>query len=407
MGYTINSPRNSFVKFASAEQLNDCCEDQQEFCIPVINENDLVFQIIVTADTAEEFNTLWSAPDNNASLFIVDQPEGNTIVNLESQSLYFQKFRTGEKQITYFWNNPFNGLSAAVSCNQCFYLSFIITEPNPQTVFSNCLIRKCESCYTTVLEYYCSDDYDQFNYCNVTNGFNRVRLPIYLHQPQFIEEAAKYRRSSGDIKVTKSVITKEYQVVTEFFPEHLHEKLKVALSHDHVSVDSESYSGGIYASNNYEIEWNEDMCVAQAKFKATATPYIIRNNNCEECQDFDVPVEPVECPTVTDIIGQFEKVDSQSFKIVINRLIYAVPSVGIVGYSIYYQLPSGSGNWELWGNAGFDPDGYRVVFGPTEPLEIMPLDYPNPADPRGIIDIKFVNDCNGGQSGKSFSYNGF
>src|SRR5687768_3265995 len=84
---------------------------------------------------------------------------------------------------------------------------------------------------------------------------NRVRLPIKLHKPQFVEESDKYRKANGASVVLSVVIRKIYEGQTDSLPEKLHERLKIALRHDTVIIEGDKYAGAIVQDGSYDIEW--------------------------------------------------------------------------------------------------------------------------------------------------------
>jgi hypothetical protein len=117
---------------------------------------------------------------------------------------------------------------------------------------------------------------------------NRVRLPIKLHKPQFVEESDKYRKANGVSVVLSVVIRKIYEGLTDSLPEKLHERLKIALRHDSVIIEGDKYAGAITQEGSYDIEWIDFLSkpIAQAKFKAEVTPFNASNSNCGTCEEY-------------------------------------------------------------------------------------------------------------------------
>jgi hypothetical protein len=114
---------------------------------------------------------------------------------------------------------------------------------------------------------------------------NRIRLPIYLTRPQFPDEKTVRVRADGSRKTQNIVISKEYEGVTEKFPEWVHERLKIALNHDTVIIEGERYFGELVV-DGYEIEWTDfmDYPYGPATFKARVNPYGMVNSNCKSCE---------------------------------------------------------------------------------------------------------------------------
>lgn len=139
---------------------------------------------------------------------------------------------------------------------------------------------------------------------------NRVRLPIKLHKPQFVEESDKYRKANGVSVVLSVVIRKIYEGLTDSLPEKLHERLKIALRHDSVIIEGDKYAGAIVQEGSYDIEWIDFLSkpIAQAKFKAEVTPFNASNSNCGTCEEYAQVV--AEDDDIGDIPeGSFPAVD--------------------------------------------------------------------------------------------------
>lgn len=323
----VNAPY-SFVQFDSPVVEDACCDGVQEFCIPVIEETDTYFQIKVTTTDYAEVLALLAAPIADMQLLLLSG-SANTPATISANilrnwtaadGLLFERYRTGIYEVTYLWRSAFKDIKTLLNCGDCFQLAIIksdstltsgefsdefsdefsidVLETLDIVAISNCFKRHCTDCYMSILEYYNDDDYADFNYCNITNPVNRVRLPFYLTQPKQVEDKSVYRKSNGKIKQTRSLLTKEYLVPTDHLPGWVHDRISVALAHDEVGVESGTYSGGISKNGEYAIEWTDNICVAPALFKALATPYAIRNNNCQECEVI-VACEPVVIPDFT------------------------------------------------------------------------------------------------------------
>lgn len=117
---------------------------------------------------------------------------------------------------------------------------------------------------------------------------NRVRLPLQLHSAQFPEARNVYRKANG-ATVTLSVVTrKTYQLETDFLPERIHERLKVALAHDNVTIEGERYVGLISQDGDYTIDWPEGVHhfpFAKASSVVQVTPFNATNSNCQTCEE--------------------------------------------------------------------------------------------------------------------------
>lgn len=138
----------------------------------------------------------------------------------------------------------------------------------------------------------------------------RVRLPIYVTRPQFPDETNLFRLANGQTKVQSVIIRKVYETETDWLPEQWHERLKIALKHDNVTIEGYRYLGGVAVDGDYDIAWQTNMLdypLAKAAFKLEVTPYNYTNDNCQTCE------EATQLALVDDTItGTYESLDEGS-----------------------------------------------------------------------------------------------
>lgn len=118
--------------------------------------------------------------------------------------------------------------------------------------------------------------------------YNKIRLPFQLHSPQFPDERSTFRKANGVVKTLSVVIRKTYQLETDYLPERLHQRLKIALAHDTVSVEGDTYLGLIAQDGDYTIEWPEGVLhypTAKANATVQVTPFDASNSNCQTCDE--------------------------------------------------------------------------------------------------------------------------
>jgi hypothetical protein len=116
---------------------------------------------------------------------------------------------------------------------------------------------------------------------------NRIRLPFYITRPQFPSEQNIFRRADGTSKTLSAVVRKVYEGETNYLAEAIHERLKIALSHDDVTIEGQRYLGGVSPEGDYEISWSGflDYPLAKAEFKVQVTPFNYSNDNCQTCDE--------------------------------------------------------------------------------------------------------------------------
>lgn len=289
MAIKITTPRLSFIQLGCPEKC---------ICYPIVNEDELKFQILIETDTILQSDDIMASVPGNFNLLIVDgidnctqsQILANTIhdfaVSISGGPVFnFQRIRISPKKVLLYWPYGLPLLNDFVNCEQVFSLAISLYFNSTLYVQRlNCFKKVCDTDYTSVLEYSNNEDGYGFNYC-IDDVPNKIRLPLYISKPQFSDEESIYTKSDGSIIILKSVTKKEFEGKVDYLDKETHERIKVALSHDNVSIDTDEYNGGIRKNGNYEIEWQESNLFNEApgKFKAFATPYLVRNNNCEDC----------------------------------------------------------------------------------------------------------------------------
>lgn len=116
---------------------------------------------------------------------------------------------------------------------------------------------------------------------------NRIRLPLYIKQPQFPAEANRFRLANGATKTLSVVIRKTYNLVTDYLPERMHQRVTIALNHDEVKIEGDRYVGGVAVDGEYKIEWPDflDYPLGQAEVQIQVTPFAATNDNCQTCEE--------------------------------------------------------------------------------------------------------------------------
>lgn len=116
---------------------------------------------------------------------------------------------------------------------------------------------------------------------------NRIRLSFELKKAQFPEERTSFRKANGVTQTLSVVIRKTYEGNTDFWPEAWHQRFKVALAHDNITVEGDRYLGDIAQDGDYAINWPDflDYPTAPAAFKVEVTPFDATNSNCQTCEE--------------------------------------------------------------------------------------------------------------------------
>jgi len=191
----------------------------------------------------------------------------------------------------------FNDVSFAVSDyvneGECFRYCVLYDggiNPASITACSQLFVVDSSDCYRTTLKYYGDDN--QFDFVYRNNTYNLVRLPMYLRKPVFPTEEKVFKKSDGTYKRQWAMVEKEWDVVTDYLPEWMHEMLIIALKHDNVEVtspDAGLTSETLTQLGSYDIQWQEKEDIyAPAGFKLRQ-PVVGMNRSCRPSSACCVP----------------------------------------------------------------------------------------------------------------------
>jgi len=336
MAIIFKNPPYSFVQFHNA------AEDLVHFdSLPVAEPGDLVFQFCIVFDSLADADMAFNAAPSNYKLWLLKSRAYADDADLIAAKVFdyslisysLKLFRVSDTIIVFYWDESLINVNTLLKCNECFRLGLEMTI-NGTTFYkaSNKFYRACEIEYTTVLEYYGDEDIYGFKYCQF-DLFNRVRIPMLLDQPQLPDEESVYPKSDGTLVITKSVTKKEFEGSTQHFYFKTHEKIKIALSHDQVFATGINVDNGIRKNGNYEIKWtnNRKYIKAPAEFKAFETPYLVRNDNCHDCETY------IRCGEINDFNGTVTVDDEETCVPVVIPGSMILPAA-VVGEPYTYNI---------------------------------------------------------------------
>jgi hypothetical protein len=167
-----------------------------------------------------------------------------------------------------------------------------VTVANPTisvAAYSNVFLRVASAKQLTFLTYYNNEDGYDFHY-PADYLINRLWFPFYFSKPAYPVSRKIYRKSNKDYRVLSSTIEKQLTALTDYFKDEIHDRLIVALEHDHKHVFSDDVNYAvdqdIFMNSDYQINWPDrdypDMPVeANATFKVLQV-FAGRNSNCEK-----------------------------------------------------------------------------------------------------------------------------
>lgn len=156
-------PPASFVQFSEMDT-EHCTFGTVRATLPVLNDDDVAFQFIVTG-TEDEIDELATFGNNNAVIVGIVATDIYESILMEFSDVP-ERFRIAETQILYNWTAGLPGFYDVINIGECFKIMISVTISGEEQIFtSNQFIRIGDDCFTSVLEYGSDDNAFGFNYC--------------------------------------------------------------------------------------------------------------------------------------------------------------------------------------------------------------------------------------------------
>lgn len=119
------------------------------------------------------------------------------------------------------------------------------------TVVSNLLKLVENQDGVTDVWYECNEDAFGFPFSTVPISLSCV-LPIRLHSPQNVQDDKTYVKANGEVVTLYAKYYKEWEGVTDFLPEAMHDKIVAALSCDEVYINGTR----VTKTDSYKLDWD-------------------------------------------------------------------------------------------------------------------------------------------------------
>lgn len=157
---------------------------------------------------------------------------------------------------------------------------------------SNTFVFDADEKYSSQIAYRCEESDFGFVYCPIF-FINSVRLPFYIHEPQYSQARTIYRKRNGRIKTISASIGEDSVLETDYLARTMHKKLIVALSHDEIFINGELLS----LTADYQIDWENYLVEKDEKTAkgecAMSANIVNRNSNCgSRCASDDFDAQP-------------------------------------------------------------------------------------------------------------------
>ncbi|RNC66467.1 hypothetical protein [Proteiniphilum sp. X52] len=181
------------------------------------------------------------------------------------------------REFVHSFNYFATGLDLGVFMNpgRCFRLK--LTNKTTNEVYYSNVFMYLPNCGYPLLKYWCSKDEFGFHY--EPSRMNWIRLPLILDKPNYNENKTEYTDSNGKTRILHADIRKKYRLQTDYMPESMHDKLKIALSHDLVTFNDVEY----VETGSYKILeeiFDYDCVEGYMGETEVAVNFVERNTNC-------------------------------------------------------------------------------------------------------------------------------
>lgn len=281
---------NSFVTFynLSNDQGADYfitdteCGIQKDFCYPIYDEKDLLFQIniisseVLTADNID----VQRIPPSGTGITLT-----GVALQINQVGLYQGTTPIYNVYFSFFNSN----LTENVDEGDCFRIGILAGGSIDLAYFvsNQCFKKVNDKCLTSKLRYTNSDNAFGFYYDLGSGQPNAIRLPIYFKEPIVSSDKNIYVRSDGSRKLLSARLSKQYKGIIDAVGEDVHQKLVVALNHDDVRFVPEEYPNINGFKCTFEDEYNnefptimQNVNIWPADFTIFETPFNNFNSNC-------------------------------------------------------------------------------------------------------------------------------
>ncbi len=291
MAKVISNIDNSFVTFYNIANdqgadyfITDTeCGIQKDFCYPIYDEKDLLFQTnIISSEVLDENNIVVNRIIDGTGSQVT-----GVAITVEQVGL--------SGGITPIYNVYFgfssSTLTESLSDGDCFTLGLVVGTAEVELTYfvsNQCFKKINDKCLTSKIRYYNSSDAFGFYYdLSGTTRYNAIRLPIYFKEPIVQSDKNVYVRSDGTRELLSARLSKGYKGYIDMVGEDVHQKLVVALNHDDLRFVPEDYPNINGFGCRFEDEYNNDFPTIMqnvnlwpADFTIFETPFNNFNSNC-------------------------------------------------------------------------------------------------------------------------------
>ncbi len=125
---------------------------------------------------------------------------------------------------------------------------------------------------TEVLEYWNNSNFQGVEY-ESSSYRNKLRVPAQFWKNEFPQEKEVYRKSNGEIVKLRENISKITNLEIGYVPSYVHEKITIALAHDHIRINNIEY----VSESNYSFDVVSRFALAKGSAKLSTKNYYKKN----------------------------------------------------------------------------------------------------------------------------------
>lgn len=165
MAITFQSPTQSFIQFGQTGILDYCLWDDLRFCLPVVEDNDIAFQVYLIG-TETDIDSICGVYGLPIQIGIVRECGDEDFLLEFTANPYTdipELYRLSDTQLLVNWAHGVPGFSSAIGMGECFRIRI---KAGDYSACSNCLTRSADTCFTSVIDYTNDENFGGFNYCS-------------------------------------------------------------------------------------------------------------------------------------------------------------------------------------------------------------------------------------------------
>lgn len=264
------------------------CNDFRQPCLPIHSLSDIAFQVLVTGEDIDYAESL------AVGFYLGTCPEGTVtesdfVKTFSSNSVILE---SGDI-IVAFVPTDLEDLCDFAAIGDCITLVLFDAGSTEVLACSNCFEYVENICFTKLLKYRNDEDafgfyYEQQMLPLYATFYNKIRIELTVHSPQFPKVKKVFRNSLGEYQKLAASLRKEYECLIGIQNEQFHQALNAALEHDYIALYNETLEvfeeHNADEDDNYKVEWQNQngnyTHLGQATFKFKPTPYYHENSNC-------------------------------------------------------------------------------------------------------------------------------